>query len=59
MTEEEKKILAERMALEIYKNKRIAAAERFNTPLCHSFYHPYLGNGVFKDTCPDCGYKKE
>lgn len=28
-------------------------------PLCHTLYHPHLGNGVYKDTCPECGYKKE
>lgn len=29
------------------------------TPLCHRLYHDKLGNGVFGDTCPECGFKKE
>jgi ribosomal protein L37AE/L43A len=28
-------------------------------PLCHALYHDKLGDGVHKDTCPECGYKKE
>ncbi len=28
-------------------------------PLCHTLYHPHLGDGMHKDTCPECGFKKE
>ena len=29
------------------------------TPLCHKLYHDKLGKNGFKDTCPECGYRKE
>lgn len=35
---------------------RAARMERATQPLCHRIYHPFLGNGVFKDTCPECGF---
>lgn len=36
-----------------------AAARRPPTkPLCEATLHPFLGNGVFVDTCPVCGYVK-
>ena len=34
---------------------RVGAERR--KPLCHSLYHSFLGNGVYKDTCPECGWK--
>jgi hypothetical protein len=47
-----------KIAMEFYSNLiQDSVAKRALQPFCHSLYHPYLGDGVFLDTCPECGFK--
>ena len=60
MDEEEKRKLGASMAMELRRLRNKAREEhlaRMEQPLCYRVYHPFLGNGVFMDTCPDCGWK--
>lgn len=42
------------LMMDMIKNR---SKELDELPLCHKIYHPFLG-GIFKDTCPECGWKK-
>ena len=51
-TDDQKRELADSMHSVIREN----IAKRRSQPLCYSLIHPFLGDGIFKDTCCMCGF---
>ena len=45
-----------KITISMIRHMQEARAKRVMQPLCHRLIHPFLGNGIFKDTCSQCGF---